>query len=62
MRQRGLARARELSWEACARGTLEVYRETLGASDLRAAASEIVGFLREGQEAALHLIDPIIES
>jgi glycosyltransferase involved in cell wall biosynthesis len=30
MRERGLARAAELSWEACARGTLDVYRETLG--------------------------------
>lgn len=29
MRARGLARAKELTWEACARGTLAVYREIL---------------------------------
>jgi len=30
MRRRGFRRAKELSWDACARGTLAVYREALG--------------------------------
>jgi glycosyltransferase involved in cell wall biosynthesis len=29
MRERGLARAKQLTWQACARGTLDVYREVL---------------------------------
>jgi len=29
MRERGLRRAKELSWKTCAEGTLAVYRETL---------------------------------
>jgi glycosyltransferase involved in cell wall biosynthesis len=33
MSARGMVRAAELTWEACARGTLDVYRETLGLPD-----------------------------
>jgi glycosyltransferase involved in cell wall biosynthesis len=35
MRARGLARAKELSWKACAEGTLAVYREVLGIGERR---------------------------
>jgi glycosyltransferase involved in cell wall biosynthesis len=37
MRKRGLSRAKNLSWDACANGTLAVYREALGDLSVRCA-------------------------